>query len=335
MSILFGKNGSKLKRSWDLALIIILSLLLASFIYLVPDFSGRIIIGIPFILFFPGYALVTTLFPAKGSLDTVERIALACGLSIAVVPLIGFGLNYTSFGIRLDPILWSLILFNVIVSMLGIWRRSRSKEPFLPFDPVLLFKTSKIMLHGKERTDKVLTIILVLAVISSVIAVAYIVVVPRQGEDFSEFYVLGPGGNATDYPHNLTLNQTASVILGIANHEHHTVNYTVEVWLANETISDNVTTVNHLFYVDQFSVILNHVPVNPDINWTPEWQQPFNFSSQIGGSYKIWFILQVDGTPFLGVKNLDYANTIFQDRFVNMIDSKDFYSLNLNLNITG
>jgi uncharacterized membrane protein len=324
-----------MKRSWDLALIVLLSLLLAAFIYLVPDSPARIIIGIPFIIFFPGYALIATLFPEKKSLDTIERIALSFGLSIAVVPLIGFGLNYTPFGIRLDPILWSLILFNAVMSVLGIWRRSVSSEPFLPFNPNLMVKGSKEKFRMGAKTDKVLTVVLVLSILSSVVALAYVVAVPRQGEQFTEFYVLGPGGKATDYPHNLTVNQSASVILGMANHEYHTVNYTVEVWLANATFSNNVTTVNHLLYLDGFSVVLDHVPVNIDGNWTPEWQQQYNFSSPVTGSYKIWFVLQVDGEAFQGVKYQDYVNTSTQDRFMSMINSKGYYSLNLNLNISG
>jgi uncharacterized membrane protein len=56
-------------------------------------------------LFLPGYALIATLFPRKGDLDGIERIALSFGLSIAITPLLGLGLNYTPFGIRLTPIL--------------------------------------------------------------------------------------------------------------------------------------------------------------------------------------------------------------------------------------
>ena len=331
---MYKEIGPATKLSWDLALISLISILLAGFIYLIPDFPARILIGIPFIIFFPGYSLVATLFPEKKSLDTIERIALSFGLSIAVVPLIGFGLNYTSFGIRLDPILWSLILFNIVLSILGIWRRTISSEPFLPFDPIVLFEASKERFHNEVKIDKALTIVLVLAVLSSVIALAYVVAVPRQGEQFTEFYVLGPGGKATDYPHNLTLNQSASVILGITNHEYRTVNYTVQVWLVNETFSNNITTVNHLLYMDEFNVILNHVPLNIEGNWTPEWQQSYNFSSPEEGVYKIWFVLQVDGVAFQGVKYQDYVNTPFQDRFTNMVSSKGYYSLNLNLNIS-
>jgi uncharacterized membrane protein len=46
------------------------------------------------VLFFPGYTLISALFPRKDSLSGVERLALSFGLSIAVVPLIGLILNY-------------------------------------------------------------------------------------------------------------------------------------------------------------------------------------------------------------------------------------------------
>ena len=326
---------NELRRSWDLVLIVLLSLLLALFIFLIPDSPVRIIIGIPFIILFPGYALIATLFPERKSLDTIERIALSLGLSIAVVPLIGFGLNYTPFGIRLDPILLSLIAFNSVLSIVGIWRRSSSIEPFLPFNPWIMLAESRKNIQGQGKVDKVLSIVLVLAVISSVVAVAYVVAVPREGEHFSEFYVLGPGGSAADYPHNLTINQSATVILGIANHEYRTVNYTVEVWLANETFDNNITTVNHLYYFDGFSVILDNVAVNTEGNWTMQWQQPYNFSSSISGAYKIWFVLQLDATAFQGNKNQDYAGTPTSDSFVNMVNAKGIYSLNLNLNVAS
>ena len=58
----------------------------------------RTILGLFLILFIPGYSLIAALFPRKGDLDGIERAALSFGLSIAVTPLIGLALNYTSMG---------------------------------------------------------------------------------------------------------------------------------------------------------------------------------------------------------------------------------------------
>jgi uncharacterized membrane protein len=91
-----------------LALVIFLTILCIPFVLIPPlnEISPvRIILGLPLMLFLPGYALIATLFPRKGDLDGIERIALSFGLSIAITPLLGLGLNYTPFGIRLTPIL--------------------------------------------------------------------------------------------------------------------------------------------------------------------------------------------------------------------------------------
>jgi len=83
----------------DLALVILFTLLCIPFVLIPPlnETPVRIILGLHLVLFLPGYALIAALFPRKGDLDGIERIALSFGLSIAVVPLLGLALNYTLF----------------------------------------------------------------------------------------------------------------------------------------------------------------------------------------------------------------------------------------------
>ncbi len=327
---------TELRRSWDLTAIVAMSLLLALFIYLIPDNAGRIVLGLPFILFFPGYALIATLFPEKKSLDLIERIALSFGLSIAVAPLIGFGLNYTPFGIRLEPILWSLIAFNIALSALGIWRRSTSSEPFLPFVPKDLWAKVGKEFHGESKLDKALTVILVIAILSSVISLIYVVAMPRQGEQFTEFYVLDQEGKTVNYPNNLTVGEPGEVIIGIANHEQRSVNYTIEVWLVNATYTNNVTTINELYYIENISVgVLEHMPANTEGDWTKQWEQDYNFTVPFPGQYKIWFVLLKDGQPYGGDSMTDLAgDAAAVEAFLSRISSKDYLTLNLNLRVT-
>ena len=56
-------------------------------------------------------------------MDGVERLALSFGLSIAVTPLIGLVLNYTTYGIRLDPILLSLSSLTLLLVAVAYLRR--------------------------------------------------------------------------------------------------------------------------------------------------------------------------------------------------------------------
>lgn len=73
----------------------------------------RYALGSLFVLYLPGAALIELLYPKKSDLSQLERVALSLGLSLALVPLVGLVLNYTPWGIRLDPILASLSLLTV------------------------------------------------------------------------------------------------------------------------------------------------------------------------------------------------------------------------------
>jgi uncharacterized membrane protein len=96
----------------------------------------RIAFGLLFALFFPGYALLSAIFPKQGKLGGIERIALSFGLSIAVVPLIGLILNFTPWGIELYPIVISVAIFILAASVVG-WYRQRKLEPDQRFRVVI------------------------------------------------------------------------------------------------------------------------------------------------------------------------------------------------------
>jgi len=62
-------------------LFIIMGLVLLTDIFvLTPGINEtmfRNILGLPLVLFLPGYALIAALFPAKSDLDGIERVALS------------------------------------------------------------------------------------------------------------------------------------------------------------------------------------------------------------------------------------------------------------------
>ncbi|NAS88596.1 hypothetical protein C4E24_02490 [ANME-1 cluster archaeon AG-394-G21] len=155
------------KTERDLVLVIILSTLLIAVITFFPDSPARIILGLPFILFFSGYVLICALFPRKEDLDIIERLALSFGLSIAVTSLIGLALNYTSFGIRLYPVMLSLFLFMLLMSAVAIYRRRTftKKEVFAPLASISIsgwrerVKSEFIKSYEWNRIIKIIAII--------------------------------------------------------------------------------------------------------------------------------------------------------------------------------
>ena len=229
----------------DLILVVLFILLTMAFVFF-PSLKGtfiRTILGVLLVLFIPGYSLISALFPRMYDLDGIERAALSFGLSIAVTPLIGLALNYTPWGIRLDPILLSLTYFTLIMVVVAFLRRQRLPPeerfavPFMEF-----FRVIKTSFQGKSRTEGLLSLILIIAILVAISTAAYVIVNPKQGEKFTEFYLLGPDGKASNYPTNLTVGQQGTLIIGVVNHEYVTMNYQLVVKmnnniLKNETIS--------------------------------------------------------------------------------------------------
>jgi uncharacterized membrane protein len=154
------------------------------------------------VLFLPGYSLIATLFPRKDDLDGIERVALSFGLSIAITPLLGLALNYTPFGIRLTPILIVLSVFTIALAI-GAWvRRSWIPEgDRFRVDFGAFFKSIKDSFKTTDsKADKILTAVLIILIVLALSVTVYVIVTPKEGEKFTEFYVLGPGGMAEEYP---------------------------------------------------------------------------------------------------------------------------------------
>ncbi|AFL95056.1 hypothetical protein CL1_0851 [Thermococcus cleftensis] len=323
-------------KYWDLLAIIVLSLILDALIFHFPDSLARKALGLAFVLFFPGYVFITALFPNRPELDNLERLALSFGLSIAIVPLIGLGLNYTPWGIRLIPILVSLTIFNVALALIAIYRRAKAFEPWVPWITLERVK-EELEWENSSRLDKALTVILIISIITSIGTLGYVITHPKPGEAFTEFYILGPDGIADNYPTELKVGQNGTVIIGIVNHEHRNVTYYVQVWLVNLTWDNRTnTTVIHEMYPMQgwFNVTLPSIPVNIEGNWTPQFETNYTFSIDKPGRWQVWFLLFKDEQPGLPPAPPDgnYAETEARNLILEAINGT-IQSLKLNVDV--
>ncbi len=261
----------KIRIKNELLLIGILSLILIAIISLTSLRTARIILGLPFILFFPGYSLISALFPKRTSLGSIERVALSFGLSIAVVPLIGLILNYTPWGIRLYPVLIALFAFIILMSFIAWIRRSS------------LLASEKMAINininfssfaSRSKLDRILTVILIGTIITAIGTLIYVIATPKIGERFTEFYIFGEQGKAEGYPKELLVEQTGYVILGIVNHEHQPVTYTAKV-LIQEKENNSLGPIS-----------LEH---------EEKWEERIGFTpSQVGENIKVQFLLYRD-----------------------------------------
>jgi len=327
----------RLKNYWDLITVVLLSIILDLLIFYAPDSLIRKALGLAFVLFFPGYVFITALFPNRKELDNLERLALSFGLSIAIVPLIGLGLNYTPWGIRLIPILVSLTIFNFVFSAAAVYRRAMAFDPWIPWMSLERLK-EELEWEQSSGLDKALTVILIIAIITSIGTLAYVITHPKPGEAFTEFYILGPTGKAADYPTNLTTGENGTVIIGIVNHEHRNVTYYVQIWLVNLTY-DFKTNTTHIYGMypmpGWFNVTLLSVPVRIEGNWTPQFEKNYTFSINEPGRWQVWFLLFKDEPPELPRAPPDgnYAETSARELILKAINGT-VQSLKLNIMVT-
>ena len=280
------------ERPYDLMLCIVLALLLVALVVFFPDSLARKILGLIFVLFLPGYAATAALFPENEQIDTIERVALSFGLSIAIVPLIGLALNFTEWGIRLDPILASVSGFIVIASLAGWYRRNR-----LPVDErFAIVIDAKLDFAGMPMVDKVLTIGIIVMLIASVVVLGWAIATPRTGERFTQLAILGPGGMATDYPSNMTIGETKSVILSVESFEKRPMNYSIVIVLT--TASDTYFSIGE-GSID-WGVAHDLTPrIGLEQNFSLEneqyYNQTFSFSVIASGTWKLQFLLYTQG----------------------------------------
>lgn len=273
----------------DLLVVTAVTGVLAIIIVVFPSNVLRIVLGLPFLLFFPGYTLSSALFPRRTDLDGLGRVALSFGLSIAVVTLVGLVLNY-AWEIEIYPMLVSLAV--VILSMSAVaWYRRRA---FPPDDRLRgSFKLRLTDLKGQSGVDKILSVVLVAAILGAIGTLVYVIAEPKVGEKFTEFYVLGLEGKADYYPVEFEMvdgavflvkykcgkafrdleEQYGRVTLGIVNREHREASYQVElripgggvkVWLDGEEVQQLGT------------IVLEH---------EGKWEREIGFApTEIGGS---------------------------------------------------
>lgn len=242
--------------------------------------SLRTLLGIPVLLFIPGYVLVSMLFPARtsdrlarrdvtsDSIDRLERLALSFGMSIAILPLLGFVLA-TWWVVTLSTVLTSLtVLLLVGISVTAI-RRFRVPEPERYGNSVGQWSTAiSRLLRGSEGWGfQASSIVLAGAIVLAIGSIGFAVATPYQSGQSSTLYLVTENETgaqvAAGYPTDLTIGEAATLSVGIENDEERRQPYTVVVALervVNDTGSVRVT--------EQQEITRLHPVVGDGEDWT-------------------------------------------------------------------
>ncbi len=262
----------------------------------------RIVFGLAFVLFVPGYAFVAALYPMAGEPvvgagfesadaasgtdsvrsgpDGLERIVLSLGLGLAVVPLVGLVLNFTPWGIRLVPIaiaLSGVTLVSIAVAAVRRWNLPVDERFRVPYREWIAAGRATA-LKPNTRADAAVNAVLAISILIAVGSVGYAVAVPQPSEQFSAVYLLTEDDDgalvADDFPTEFVSGESGELILGIDNNEHRTTEYTVVVVEQNVSVDGNETVVHDQRELERLETRLSH---------DETWHHPYEFEPTMTG----------------------------------------------------
>lgn len=309
----------------DLAVVTVVTVL-TIVVVLVPPVNDTILrfaFGMLFLLFLPGYAFISALFPeahvpegpptgdgseaettgilpgrlyTKTGIDGVERVALAFGTSVAIVPLIGIALSFTPWGIGLLSIVFAVAAFTLCAVVVATYRRVALPEDRRFTVPYQTWVGSGWPWSGdtESRLDVLLTIVLAVSVLLAFGSVTYAVGSPPDGEQFSEFYILteGPSGDlvAERYPTDLVAGEPEPIVIGIENNEGRSTAYTVVIEVQEvQRLEDNQVQVVDRDRVNTFE---------PTVGGGETWQVEHDLvSTMTGTDLRVAYMLYVGEPP--------------------------------------
>ncbi len=208
----------------ELLPIVLLVFILPLVIIISPSNVLRIVLGLPLVLFLPGYTLLAALYVRKDRIKNLDRFALSFALSVALVPLIGLLLNYIPGGISLASFFISIALFILIMSVVAWIRRGWLAEGERY---TVRLRWPRPALKGSIY-DRLLSAALVLAAVAVVGSLIYIIVNPKTQESFTEFYISGLEDRSV-YPAGLIAGEEEKILVTIVNRERRTLDYRIEM----------------------------------------------------------------------------------------------------------
>ena len=184
-----------------------------------------IVVGLPFVLLVPGYALVSAVFPAAGetgplparTTSWVGRLGLSVGGSVVAVAVVGGTLDFTVWGFQREAVVAGLGLFTLAATGVAWYRRAQ-----LPVgrragtDAAALAARTRSIVVGEGPAGLLLTLVVL---VSAAGAVGVVAQESTERGEVTEFYILGQNESgalvAEDYPSEVSVGEPTTVGIGL------------------------------------------------------------------------------------------------------------------------
>jgi len=105
---------------------------------------------------------------------------------------------------------------------------------------------------------KILIAILVVAIVAALGYLGYIIINPKPGANFTEFYILNREGESDNYPGQVVSGESVDIIIEIVNHEYKPTSYRVDITL--DGIKDREIRIDELAHGEKFQEMVSFIP---------------------------------------------------------------------------
>jgi uncharacterized membrane protein len=188
----------------------------------------RVLPGLGMALFLPGYALSIALFPER-EFDLPERGALAFGLSLALVAILGIPILWEPLRFEYPPLI-GLPVVTVGFCLVAEWRRRAGRS-----GPTAASQASGDVAVTQGRLRGVpFPVVTLLAIFTLGGATVAYALFPSARA--TQFYVVGSEGLTEDYPRQITAGEETALDLGIVHGAATSETYRVGVMIGSETV---------------------------------------------------------------------------------------------------
>lgn len=214
-----------------------------------------VVLGVPFVVFLPGYALVTALFPKRGRADSseefmtldggalplrvrpisqrglsgAERAVLGFATSLFLLPLFGFLLNAT-LGFGVTAVVAVIAGFTLLASAAAVVRHRELPPAETTGHTVAGAIADFRGALSRTPLDATLTIVVIACVLFAGVGGAFALTAPLDPTSYSEFYLTTQTDDGeyvmAGYPTNLTTDEPATLYASIENFEQEPTTYT-------------------------------------------------------------------------------------------------------------
>jgi uncharacterized membrane protein len=247
--------------SWDVIVAVVYAALVVPLQWIGLTSPIPLVFLAPVLLFLPGYALTTVLFPGQpttagsghragrrsavqspgfgvGSttddsvsrLDLVERTALSVGVSVGLLPLFALGFDLV-LGTVVGPAIATAAIGSAVTMLGGGVRRSQLPEGDRFAIPIeRWFEGAESAVADEPPSVAAVNVALAASVVLALLAVGVAFAAPNQGATFTEFAVGSERGGefvTDDYPDDLAVGETAEPAILIENREREPIEYHV------------------------------------------------------------------------------------------------------------